>query len=59
MQPFIDMNLKTLPHAIAWMARDEYGSSLSYKFVRNTSLFLGVGGIAQSEEEPKPKRKKV
>lgn len=44
MQPFIDMNLKVLPYAIAWMARDEYGSSLLYQFVRNTSLFHDIDG---------------
>ena len=30
MQPFIVMELKALPHVIAWVARDEYGSSLLY-----------------------------
>ena len=44
MQPFIDMNLESLPHAIVWMARDEYGSSLLYKFVQNTTFFADVGG---------------
>jgi hypothetical protein len=43
-QPFIDMNLKDLPHAVAWMARDEYGSSLLYQFVRNTNLFHDIRG---------------
>ena len=46
MPPFIDMDLKLLPQAIAWMARDQYGSSLLYQFVRNTMLFVGVGGAA-------------
>ena len=44
MQPFINMNLKVLPQAIAWMARDEYGSSLLYRFVRDTTFFVGLGG---------------
>ena len=44
MQPFIDMDLKALPHAIAWMAKDEYGSSLLYQFVRYTTFFVGIGG---------------
>jgi len=39
MQPFNDMDLKALPHAITWMARDEHGSSLLYQFVRNTTFF--------------------
>ena len=43
-QAFIGVDLKALPHAIAWMARDEYGSSLLYTFVRNTTFFLGVDG---------------
>ena len=60
MQPFIDMDLKTLPHAVAWMARNEYGSSLLYTFVRNTTLFVGLGGGGtKSENEPKSKRQKV
>ena len=42
MQPFIDMDLTVLPHAVAWMARDEHGSSLLYQFVRNTTLFVDV-----------------
>ena len=44
MQPFIDMNLKVLPHAVAWMARDEYGSSLLYRFVRDSTLFHDIRG---------------
>ena len=24
MQPFIDMNLKVLPRAVSWLARDKY-----------------------------------
>ena len=48
MQPFIDMDLQVLPYAIAWMARDKYGSSLTYQFVRDTTLFVGVGGERQS-----------
>ena len=58
-QPFIHMNLKALPNAIAWMARDEHGSSLLYKFVRNTTLFVGIGRASQSEGEPKSKRQKM
>ena len=61
MQPFIGMDLKTLPHAIAWMAKDEYGSSLLYQFVRNMTFFVGVGhgGRRTSENEPASKRQKV
>ena len=59
MQPFIDMDLNALPHAIAWMARNEYGSSLTYTFVRNTTLFVGIGGEVRSEGEPVPKRQKT
>ena len=44
MQPFNNMDLKVLPHAIAWMARDEYGGSLLYQFVRNATLFVNLGG---------------
>ena len=45
MQPFVDMDLKAVPYAIAWMARDEYGSSLLYQFVRYTTFFVGLGGV--------------
>ena len=44
MQPFIDMDLKVLPDAISWMARNEHGISLLYQFVRNTTFFLDLGG---------------
>ena len=57
MQAFIDMDLTVLPRAIAWMARDVHGGSLLYQFVRNTTLFVGVGVEAKSE--PKSKRQKV
>lgn len=60
MRPFIDMDLKVLPHAVAWMTRDEHGSSLLYKFVRNTTFLLNIGsGGTESEGEPKSKRQKV
>lgn len=61
MQPFIDMNAKVVPHAIAWVARDEHGSSFLYQFVRYTSFFLGVdGGVGtESANEPESKRQKM
>ena len=64
MQPFVDMNVKEVPHAIAWMARDEHGSSLMYKFVRNTTFFLNVtnvggGGTGPAANEPESKRQKL
>ena len=43
-QPFIDMDLKALTHAVTWMAKDEHGIPLLYKFLRNTSLLFDVGG---------------
>ena len=63
-QPFIDMDLKVLPHALAWMARNEHGSSLTYKFVRNTTFFLNVsnvggGGTEPATNEPESKRQKL
>ena len=59
-QSFINMELKALPHAIAWMARDEYASSLLYRFVRDTSIFLNIGGVVtQSENGPTTKRQKT
>ena len=58
-QPFIAMDLNALPHAIAWMARDEHGSSLLYTFARNTTLFVGIGGVTKTEGEPNSKRQKM
>ena len=59
-QPFIDMNLKVLPHAVAWMARDEYGNSFNmlYRFVRDTTLFVGIGG-EKPVNKPQSKRQKT
>ena len=59
MQPFIDMDSKALPYAVAWMARDEYGFSLLYQFVRNTTLFFDIGGATKSENRPGSKRQKI
>ena len=59
MQPFIDMNLKVLPHVIAWMAKFEYGRSMMYHFVRNTSFIVDIRGGYKSCNEPKSKRQKV
>ena len=61
MQPFIDMDLKALPRAIAWIAKDEQGSSLLYQFVRNTSLFVDIDGVPAHKGgvEPKAKRQKL
>ena len=59
LQPFIDMDLKALPHAIAWMARDGYGSNLLYQFLLEKSGSLLDVVEAKSETEPKHKRKKM
>ena len=59
MQPFIDMDLNALPHAIAWMARDAHGISLLYNFLRNTSLFVDVGGARKTGNEPESKRQRL
>ena len=44
LQTFIDVDLKTLPCVVAWMAKDGHGSSLLYQFVLNTTLFHDVRG---------------
>ena len=59
MQPFVNLDLKALPRAIAWMAKDEYGRSLLYQFVRDTTFFVGVGGRLKSGDEQEPKRRKM
>ena len=59
MQLFINMELKSFPHFIAWMARDEHGSSLLYQIVRNTTLFVNIGGAMKTEIKPDSKRRKM
>jgi hypothetical protein len=59
MQPFINMDLKVLPHAISWMARNEHGSSLLYQFVRYTTYFVGIVGTTPAENEPVSKQQKL
>jgi len=49
MQPFVDMDCEVFPHVIAWMARDRYGRSLVYQFLRNFTFMLDVSGVKQSE----------
>ena len=49
MEPFIDMDCEVFPHVIAWMARDGYGRSLVYQFLRNFTFMLDVSGVKQSE----------
>ena len=49
MEPFVDMDCEVFPHVIAWMARDGYGRSLVYQFLRNFTYMLDVSGVTQSE----------
>ena len=49
MEPFVDMDCEIFPHVIAWMARDGYGRSLVYHFLRNFTFMLDVSGAKQSE----------
>ena len=49
MEPFIDLDCEIFPHVIAWMARDGYGRSLVYHFLRNFTFMLDVSGAKQSE----------
>jgi len=59
LQPFFDMNLKALPQAVAWMAKDDPGLSLLYQYVRNSSVFIDVGsGVKKDERELVSKRQK-
>ena len=39
MDPFIDMDTRVLPQVIAWMAKDDYGKSVLYQFIKNSCLF--------------------
>lgn len=60
MQPFIDMDLEVMPHVVSWMARDEFGHSLLYQFVRSTTLFVDVGGMKQpGDRKAGPKRQEI
>ena len=49
MEPFVDMDCEVFPHVIAWMARDGYGRSLVYQFLRNFTYMLDVSGVKQPE----------
>ena len=57
--PFVNMDLKVLPHAIAWMAMDESGRSLLYQFVRNSSNIVDTGSGVESKDEPEYKRQRT
>ena len=60
MQPFIDMDLEVMPHVVSWIARDEYGQSLLYQFVRNTNLFVDIGGLKHGDmKQAGSKRQKI
>ncbi|KAL7550693.1 hypothetical protein ACHAWF_013908 [Thalassiosira exigua] len=48
MQHFAEMELKTLPHAIGWMAADGYGISLLFRFLRDNSSLFDCDGIAEA-----------
>ena len=39
MEPFFDMETKILPQVMSWMAKDDYGKSVLYQFIKNSSLF--------------------
>jgi len=56
MQPFVDMDLRTMPHVIAWMGRD--GISLLYHFIRNMQSNLKFNPGAK-DDCPMTKRVKI
>lgn len=39
MEPFLDMDTKVLPQVMSWMAKDDYGKSVLYQFIKNSSFF--------------------
>ena len=39
MEPFLDMDIQLFPRVMAWMAKDDYGKSLLYQFIKNSTLF--------------------
>jgi hypothetical protein len=51
MQPFIDMDLSTRPHAIAWMVRDKHGYQLLRAMPSLLEKFEG-GGNVMSRKRP-------
>ena len=58
MQPFVDMDLEVLPHVIAWMARDEYGHTLMYQFLRNFTGVIDVRRGTKSESKSNTQKRK-
>ena len=55
-QEFVAMEMKVLPHAIAWIGRDDAGNSLLYKFFHGMpSLFeLGDNSKATTTKRKDP-----
>ena len=51
MQPFVDTELEVFPLIIAWMAKDGYGKSLLFQFLRNNSFMFEVSQGANTETE--------
>ena len=57
MQPFVDTELEVFPLIIAWMAKDGYGKSLLFQFLRNNSFMFEVGQGTNTETEGRLKKR--
>lgn len=53
--PFLDMNWKIFPQAIAWMARDDQGLALLYRFLQSTALSASDSYGAPTSDTKKQK----
>ena len=59
MQPLFDIRLKVPPHVISWMAKHEDGKTMSYEYVRNSSLFVDVAIERKAGREQPSKQQKI
>jgi len=55
LRPFLDMETKVKPHAIAWMAKDRHGFRLLYEYARHPAQF----GVVDEAKVPAKKKQKL
>ena len=57
MHSFVDTELEVFPLIIAWMARDGYGKSLLFQFLRNNSFMFEVSQGTNTEGRLKKRQR--
>ena len=56
-EEFVDMELEVLPHAIAWMGRDDIAFPLLYQIVKNTPWLFDSDSKAKLLGEKRKKKR--